>query len=131
MDGGDGMDTFLRSSGNDTMDGGLGDDFFGLGLGQDIANGGAGNDAFFVNWSNSRSSSWFGAANGGDGVDMLKLDGATDAGSVKVLTYGSGDKAGQTYIEWKSGGLTFSLDVSSIENVIVNGQIHSINDFII
>ncbi|MGL4240737.1 MAG: calcium-binding protein [Beijerinckiaceae bacterium] len=134
MTGDYGNDIFQHSSGNDVMQGGDGTDIFWLGMGQDKSYGGEGNDLFVTDTSVIRGIGKFhlGLINGGEGAfDVINLHAMIDPASVKLKTYASGEKSGVTYLEWKTGLNTYTVDITGVEMVEFNGQTYDIGQFII
>ena len=90
--GGGGNDSLFGSAGNDTLDGGAGNDLLVGGVGNDSLDGGAGDDFFLFNSNENlmigesytvddsltRSTGGIDTINGGDGRDVLVLDGGID-----------------------------------------------------
>jgi Ca2+-binding RTX toxin-like protein len=127
--GGDGNDTLTGGSGNDLLDGGSGNDvlmgeggadlLFG-GSGDDTLTGGSGDDLVFgqsgddtLIWNSGDGSD---LDESGTGTDTVQVNGSSGADSFTISANG-------TRVTLTGGGTaSFSLDIGTTENLIVNGN---------
>ncbi len=112
LDGGEGNDLLIGSEGADVLRGGAGNDTLLGNRGNDIVLGQDGNDLLIVN--NGDGSDFL---EGGDGDDRAQLFGADDgADDVMIMPAAAGVRVEGT------APSAFSLDLSTVENLDVNGQ---------
>ena len=107
-----GNDTLNGRGGNDVLFGGDGNDVLTGGTGDDQVFGEAGDDRIVWNEGDGND-----VIDGGDGIDRLEIKGNGTDETVQIVNNGA-----RVFVSVASGGVTSTLDVANVENIVVTGS---------